>query len=1040
MSSNPFGKKLFAVLAISAILFSGWPFSWVIPAQTGRIIDNSIGSAVNLTVPQAEAAPKTKTIVFFVGSNVSTTAIASAATSTYSFVISLPDMVPTAQPIRSAYIQYVSWWNNTTNLSAAAFTLNEQGGTAQTLAVPANLVASAGELDLSMRLNATAALQTLIGNASGTYAMTFTAKLTGPTRMAEGAELYITYDYDPFAATQMNTVYQYAYATSSLIGSSTVASPSFNFNLPESNATTTFAVGASSTNQFWMEYRGSVSTSTSLTIGGGWNAETMASATLTEATEAYSFLMLIPPKTANTSPSAANTFSMSATATATIANASAIGVATYSFNFASSTTRRKTIQLLLMQSTSTTSTSTINATTSITIPESSPSSTDAFLFGRLAYGTSTQPGINAYMTTSTTCTFPVVTTPYAQATTTTEIEGYPTVIRDIAPSSTVNTAGAWTICSTFTVTSTVANICGMSLYLSYNYANNSAAGQTFDNSLSFLGVSNVTATGTTFAATSTNASVADASDTPSFAWLSAEIDNDGQTVATQTLTLGIGNATSAYGFVQTATKHRAMGATFSVTSTIGSASTSVSTTVQCSSSCINDATLNIFGQTSITAANLTQAHYHWRNNNGSESGATAAANEDTSTTVATASIIRLRFEVNNAGDATSTGAFRLEYQQNATSGAWTQVATSTVGTAAWAMATSSQVADDTATTQIATSTGGTDAANIFFLPGEVVASTSRNQTNSYTITGTQFTEDEFAIEATANALTSTAYYFRVSNAGTALKTYSVYPAIDVMVSAPTVTNVVLNNAASITLTPNATTSISVVASTTDPGGPGNISYATGTIYRTSLGASCTANNANCYQIASSSCIFTGSTSTVTCTAGLYYFAQSTGNASSNFPSDSWTGAISVVNGQGGKTLATSTGQNVNVLTAINITTSSINYGTLIPSSTTGSADQTTTVTNAGNSSTTLQLSGTAFVKGAITIATSSQHYATTTFTFGGSESQLSGSPTTVSGFVLSGATSTTNVSGTIFWGDTVPVGVPTGTYTASTTFTSAFSQ
>jgi hypothetical protein len=173
---------------------------------------------------------------------------------------------------------------------------------------------------------------------------------------------------------------------------------------------------------------------------------------------------------------------------------------------------------------------------------------------------------------------------------------------------------------------------------------------------------------------------------------------------------------------------------------------------------------------------------------------------------------------------------------------------------------------------------------------------------------------------------------------------------------------------------------------------------------------------------------------------LQYFAQSTGNPSSSFPSDSWTGAITIGNGGGYSATAFSGTANVNVLTAINLSTSSINYGLIIPNSNTGSTNQTVTVQNAGNSSTTLQISGTAFMNGANSIATSSQHYATSAFSYGGSEQLLSDSLTTVSGFILPGPTSTSAVMGSIYWGDGVPSGSATGTYNATTTFSAVFSQ
>jgi hypothetical protein len=292
----------------------------------------------------------------------------------------------------------------------------------------------------------------------------------------------------------------------------------------------------------------------------------------------------------------------------------------------------------------------------------------------------------------------------------------------------------------------------------------------------------------------------------------------------------------------------------------------------------------------------------------------------------------------------------------------------------------------------------------------------------------------------------TDYCFQAMFASTTpLYAYSAYPEIITLPTPfPVISTMLFNSGnANIILTPNTTTPITAVASVSDPAGPGNILSATSTIYRTSFGSSCTPNNSNCYQIPSSNCVFSNNTSTVTCTAGLWYFAQSTGNASSSFPSDSWTSAITVKDGGGYTVTATSSIANVNVLTAINLSTSSINYGLLIPNTNTGSTNQAVAVQNVGNSSTTLQISGSAFINGGNIIATSSQHYATSNFTFGafaGSEQQLSDSLTTVPGFILTNPTSTSTVQGNIFWGDSVPSGSPKGIYTATTTFSAVFSQ
>lgn len=450
-----------------------------------------------------------------------------------------------------------------------------------------------------------------------------------------------------------------------------------------------------------------------------------------------------------------------------------------------------------------------------------------------------------------------------------------------------------------------------------------------------------------------------------------------------------------------------------------------------------------FGASSTSPTSYTQAAYQlYANQNSSTPGPTLAGSNASATLSSTGEAFRIRMllAVDTTSSIAGVDAFYLQFA-NKGNGAdcsspqflYTTITTST----AIAYKTNSLVQDGSLLTP--TSTDPTDG-------GRVVVEQTYQSAGNFTVTSTIPTGEDgnwdFSLIDNGSP-GSTDYCFQavLASGTTPLYAYAVYPEVITATSPdPVLSNIVLNSGTSITLTPDATTSITVVASTTDPQGPGDISFATGTIYQTSLGTSCSANNQNCYQIPSSSCTFSGSTSTVTCTAGLWYFAASTGDPSSSFPSDSWTGAITVTDAQSNTDSGTSTPQNVNVLTAINVTTSSINYGSIKPGSNTAAVNQGTVVQNVGNSSTSLQLSGTAFVRGANNFATSSQHYATTTFIFGGSEQQLSGTQTTVSGFTLTAPTSTTNVQSSIFWGAQVPLGVATGTYTASTTFTSLFSQ
>lgn len=281
---------------------------------------------------------------------------------------------------------------------------------------------------------------------------------------------------------------------------------------------------------------------------------------------------------------------------------------------------------------------------------------------------------------------------------------------------------------------------------------------------------------------------------------------------------------------------------------------------------------------------------------------------------------------------------------------------------------------------------------------------------------------------------------------TVLAQSSITSSVIVGNAAPTVTAVVLNGGSAITLTSNATTSYNISYTVSDNNGCSDITGAktTSTALRAGVSATCavpspTTSNLSCYLYVThvtSTC--SGNSLNATDTVQIFYFADAT-TASSSFPSQDWTAFVIAADANGATSSATSTHVELNVLTAINVTTSSINYGTLSASSTTGATNQNATTTNAGNSSTTLQLRASAtLTSGANSIATTSQRYATSSFTFPGGATQLTESNVTVTGFFLLTPTSTTNVAQTTFWGLQVPAGTATGTYTGTNAFTSLF--
>ena len=163
------------------------------------------------------------------------------------------------------------------------------------------------------------------------------------------------------------------------------------------------------------------------------------------------------------------------------------------------------------------------------------------------------------------------------------------------------------------------------------------------------------------------------------------------------------------------------------------------------------------------SATFVQQHYRWRNDDGSETTATWKAAADTATSgVARGQNIRLRFCVGNTGSSGSVSA-RLEYA-TASGGPWAAIATDGAGLAPFEMSLSPNYADGAATTALLAGSGS-------FVSGKMLERPS-NTGAAITVASNQYSNVEYCFQATAKAMGSTTYYFRVSNAGTALTTYS----------------------------------------------------------------------------------------------------------------------------------------------------------------------------------------------------------------------------------------------------------------------------
>jgi len=163
----------------------------------------------------------------------------------------------------------------------------------------------------------------------------------------------------------------------------------------------------------------------------------------------------------------------------------------------------------------------------------------------------------------------------------------------------------------------------------------------------------------------------------------------------------------------------------------------------------------------------------------------------------------------------------------------------------------------------------------------------------------------------------------------------------------------------IVLTEATTRTVTVTFTVTDNNGCEDInSHATedtrAVFYRTNVtgGAACTAGNNDCYPIASSSCTLSGCTAgggdldaALSCTVAVQFYADATD--AGTYAATDWTATAQPYDNAG--TVGTTAADTIemNTLTALDVTTT-IAYGALALGANTGTTDQTTVVTNTGN--------------------------------------------------------------------------------------------
>jgi hypothetical protein len=154
-------------------------------------------------------------------------------------------------------------------------------------------------------------------------------------------------------------------------------------------------------------------------------------------------------------------------------------------------------------------------------------------------------------------------------------------------------------------------------------------------------------------------------------------------------------------------------------------------------------------------ANLTQGHWRWRNNNGTEKTATWKAGQDTAATISNYNAIRLRTEVYNNSGNVKTIDHGLQYATSPL-GPWFNISNvSAINAFVFGGNNSYISSGDSTTKQIV------DDAYTFF-PGTII---TQEDSNADTILNNYRREYEWCIKPTSQIQPNTTYYFKSSAGG-----------------------------------------------------------------------------------------------------------------------------------------------------------------------------------------------------------------------------------------------------------------------------------
>jgi hypothetical protein len=422
-------------------------------------------------------------------------------------------------------------------------------------------------------------------------------------------------------------------------------------------------------------------------------------------------------------------------------------------------------------------------------------------------------------------------------------------------------------------------------------------------------------------------------------------------------------------------------------------------------------------------------------------GASYAADQSTPTSAFTVGdTARLRVAIENTGLSITGQEYQIEYASKGVAPSCAAVPAvdyapvpDTAGCtgSAICMATSTFVSNGAVTTDLLL----IDAND--FTAGEFVEDPS-NQTGLQNLDQNDYTELEYALRVTNDAVDQ-GYCFRVTNDGTAYDSYQEVPELSLRFD-PVLGAINLNNGADISLLPGTTTAVLATGTVTDLNGFADLEYATSTIYRSGVGASCALDNNNCYISSTpTSCQFVncaGTSCDIECTANIFFHADPTD--SGTFSGEDWLAFVEVEDSSGAYTFGNSPSVELNTIRAIDVV-GAIDYGALPTNSDTGSFNASTSIFNLGNVAADLQITGSDLFDGVSSVIPAEQQkFATSTFTYSTCttcELLSTSTPVDVDVDLSKPAVDTPPVTDEVFWGIAVPVGINSAPHQGINVFT-----